>query len=72
MHLVAVLVLATACEPGGEVVIAVQRDCDGAIKPRVTRLVHLAHATRAKRREDFIRPELVSWGERHVFPSVYQ
>ena len=46
----------------------VGQDLDGdvAIEPRVARLVDLAHATRAERRQDFVGAETGSGCERHV------
>ena len=43
-------------------------DFDGhvASQPRIVRLVHLAHAARADKREDFVRPEFVAWLELHL------
>ena len=41
-------------------------DGHGPLEPRVLRLVHLSHAARAERREDLVRAEPCSRGERHV------
>ena len=35
-------------------------DCDDSIEPRVARLVHFTHATRADGRNNFVRAEFVS------------
>ena len=40
-------------------------DSNGAAQPRVPRAVHLAHASRAQRRENFVRTEAGSGFERH-------
>jgi len=45
-------------------------DRDGAIKPRITRLVHLTHAARADGREDFIRTETCAGSLRHRFGTI--
>src|SRR6516165_2165482 len=39
---------------------------DDAVEPRVPSLVHLAHATRAERRKDLVRPEFVAHRKRHM------
>jgi len=41
-------------------------DCDPPIEPRVARLVHLAHAAGADRRQNLVRAEASSRGNRHV------
>jgi len=38
-------------------------DRDGAVQTRIAGPVDLTHATRAKRRDDFIRPETGASGE---------
>ena len=40
-------------------------DSDGAIQPRVTRLIHLAHAACTERRDDLVRAEKRPARERH-------
>ena len=40
---------------------------DETIETGVTSLVHFAHAAGAKRREDFVRSDLVSCKERHIW-----
>jgi hypothetical protein len=44
-------------------------ECDLAMEPRVARAIHLAHAARAERRDDFVGPELVAGGQRHAAAS---
>ena len=46
------LALEPVAEPGGGYL-----DRDDAVEPRVTRLPHLSHATRANVREDNVRAE---------------
>jgi hypothetical protein len=40
-------------------------DRDLAFEPRVARPVHLSHAARAQRRQDFVRAQTSADGERH-------
>src|SRR6266700_2789356 len=40
-------------------------DCNDAIKPSVPSAINLAHSTGAKRRNDFVRPELFTRVEGH-------
>jgi hypothetical protein len=40
-------------------------DRDGAVEPRVARFVHLSHAARPKRREDFVGPEVCACRQGH-------
>jgi hypothetical protein len=44
-------------------------DCDGAVQSRIARLPHLAHATRAERRDDLIGPEANSSSQNHGFEN---
>src|SRR5262249_32091717 len=58
-------------EPLAELRIAGERlredlDRDSAVEARVARLVHLPHAARAERREDFVRAEAAAGGEGHT------
>src|SRR5450755_2680557 len=47
-------------------VLALQAlDGDDAVEARVARLVDLSHASRANRREDFVRTKFVAWLKRH-------
>src|SRR6516225_3010105 len=39
---------------------------DDAVEPGVPSLVHLAHATRAERRKDLVRPEFVAYRKWHM------
>ena len=41
-----------------------------AVQPRVPRPVHLPHPSRAERREDLVRTETGTGGERHLFRSL--
>ena len=56
-----------ASEPGfvGGKAIRQHLDGDMAVEPGVTRAIDLAHATRADRREDFVRTKSGAGGERH-------
>ena len=45
-------------------------DSDNTIQPRISRLVHLAHAAGADWREGFIGPETSPWLERHGGRSI--
>src|SRR5258705_13593582 len=40
-------------------------DGDGALQPRVSRTVDLAHTAHPERRRDFIRPKLLTWSQSH-------
>src|ERR1700680_1340059 len=46
-------------------------DGDHAVQARIAGLPHLAHATHAERRNDFVRTELLAWGKRHYVKSFY-
>jgi hypothetical protein len=57
-------------KPGAEIRIRTEVggkdfDGDGALQPRVARLVDLAHAARAQCADDLIRPELGAGGQGH-------
>ena len=40
-------------------------DGDGALQPRVSRTVDLAHPAHTERRRNFIRPKLLTWSQSH-------
>ena len=46
-------------------------DRDGAIEPAVFRAIHLAHAARAERRDDFIGAEAGAGGKAHRIARFY-
>jgi len=46
-------------------------DRDGTFEPRVARAIHLAHATRAQRRLNLVRPELYASREEAIRAGHY-
>ena len=59
-----------ALEPGAQIfpfrnMLGQNLHRNGAVQPRVARLIHLAHATRAERGKDFVRAELVASRKGH-------
>lgn len=66
-----------ALNPGAEIRVRTEVcgkdfDSDGAVQPRVARLVDLPHAARAQGRLDFVGTELCARGQGHFFSSASQ